>query len=447
MRRGKPEFIGGDGGLKLPSGPAAKLAGWGAITAVAVVALTLLYMLFCVYVGPSEWGVKVVRIGLNKGIQDIQYEAGFVFRLPFNQVYTLPRNTQVLEMTGFSPRQGANLYYDEVAKIQTSDGFYVDVDVSILYRIADPVEVVKVLGPGTRFIENGILPKAEPILKQTLGQLTTEEFYNSPLRVAKAELARDQLHEELSPRGLEIEHVLIRYFQYSDRIQENIEAKKLQDQLVFTNQSKRAAAEQQQILSRVQQRGEMEVEVTLEQGRAYSVQKSSEKELYVRKREAEADLLVQLAEAERERLRSAAMQIDGADRAVALQMASVLNGLEMVFLPAGGQGGLNPLDLATITALFGVEPGGQPIEGQVIQRAREELERQTVELIEAPDPVEVPAFDLNPEDDVAGTEDTAASMPLGAPNTTALRPAPGASAAEAETAAPAATAANVQENR
>jgi len=33
------------------------------------------------------------------------------------------------------------------------------------------------IGPETLFEDNGVIPKAEPALKETLGKLTTEEFY------------------------------------------------------------------------------------------------------------------------------------------------------------------------------------------------------------------------------------------------------------------------------
>ena len=117
-------------------------------------------------------------------------------------------------------------------------------DVSILYRIEDPYLVFTKIGPGELFISNGIVPKAEPALKATLGELTTEEFYNSPLRVQKTDMAREMLNRELNEKGLHIEHALVRYFKYSDEIQKNIEEKKLKDQLVFKNQAEgRAAAE------------------------------------------------------------------------------------------------------------------------------------------------------------------------------------------------------------
>ncbi len=72
---------------------------------------------------------------------------------------------------------------------------------------------------GDLFENNGIIPKAEPILKATLEELTTEDFYNSFLRVSQTEEAKRKFHE----KGLQVEQVLVRYFQYSEEIQKNID--------------------------------------------------------------------------------------------------------------------------------------------------------------------------------------------------------------------------------
>jgi len=93
----------------------------------------------------------------------------------------------------------------------------VDVDVSILYHIKDPYLAFTTIGPGRLFEDNGIIPKAEPALKETLGKLTTEEFYNSPMRVKKSEEARDQLNKELNSKGIQVDQVLVRYFKYSPK--------------------------------------------------------------------------------------------------------------------------------------------------------------------------------------------------------------------------------------
>jgi regulator of protease activity HflC (stomatin/prohibitin superfamily) len=270
----------------------------------------------------------------------------------------LPRDVQVLELTAFPTTAADTARKDRAAHIQTSDGFFVDVDTSILYRIEDPYLVFTKIGPGDLFEDNGIIPKAEPALKETLGKLTTEDFYNSPKRVAKTQEARDLLNQELNSKGIRVEHVLVRYFRYSQEIQKNIEEKKLKDQLVFTNQAAARAATEEAELKKITQEGRVIVDVELEKGRAYVTRKLAEKDLYVRTKKAEADLLVQLAEAEKVRLKNEALKGVGSERMVGLKMADAYKGLDMIILPSDGPAGVNPLDLDNALKLFDVRKGG-----------------------------------------------------------------------------------------
>ena len=372
QRRG-PEIVGeGPFEFKRPQLPALPTKVYGLFVGMFLVLAALLvpYFMFLEYVRPNEFGIKEIKIGVNRGIQEKVYGPGYVLVVPFMQmIHKLPQQMQVLELTSMfgsnetAARLSESVHHElKPAKIQTSDGFYVDVDVSILYRIVDPYLVVTTLGPGDRFLYQGILPKAEPILKQGLGRLTTEEFYNSPLRTERTELARAYLDEELRQWGMQVDHVLVRYFKYTDAIQENIEEKKLQDQLVFTNQSKGRAAAEEKNLNRVTMEGKMQIEITNQEGDAYRVRKEAERDLYVRTKRAEADLLVELAEAERTLLRNAAMQEQGSNRMVAMKMAEVLQGLQLIVLPTGGEHSFNPLDLNSVLATFGgVEESGAPL--------------------------------------------------------------------------------------
>jgi len=379
MPQGSPEFIGDskpkrkrDGNRPTLPPLGGRVIGCITPLLLLLILVTALYFMFLEYVRPYEYGIKEVQIGVDRGIQDDIYQPGYALVVPFAQImHKLPRHVQVLELTQVpSGKNGPTaayetryVHHDRPAKIQTSDGFYVDVDATILYRIEQPVTAFREFGPGLGYLYQGILPKAEPILKEALGELTTEEFYNAPVRVEKAELAQELLNEEMNPKGIVVEHVLIRYFKYSDAIQQNIEEKKLQDQLVFTNQSEQRAAEEQQNLSRVETEGQMLVEVTKEEGQAYRVEKEAEMDLYTRTRRAEADLLLELAEAEAARLRNEALEARGADRYVALEMADVLKGLEFIVVPVGGEGSLNPLELNGLMDTFGVldyDPGSAP---------------------------------------------------------------------------------------
>ncbi len=367
MTVNRPERIGPDGGglpkfamptFRLPS----RVKRWGIVAGVLLFLFLVVLNTCFTYVRPNEFGIKEVRIGMNRGIQNKAYPPGYAFQIPvFEKIHRFPRSVQVLELTDFPVAEaypGHTL--DNSAKIQTSDGFYVDVDVTILYRIVDPYLLLTTIGPGDQYIHQGLMPKAEPILKDALGKLNTEDFYDSPLRTEKAEEARVELDKELSSKGMKVDHVLVRYFAYSDEIQKNIEEKKLQDQLVFKNQSEKFAATEMAKVIQVKQEGEMAVKLAIEEGEAYRVTTRAESDLYKRTKEAEADLAVQLAEAEKTRMKNAAMMTLGSEKAVALKMAEVLEGLDAIVVPVGGTDGFNPLDLRQMTELFAA-PGAATI--------------------------------------------------------------------------------------
>lgn len=137
-----------------------------------VIALALVVMVYnsCLkYVEPNEFGIKQVKIGIgkNRGIQSSIYGTGLHFVIPVAEVmHYLPKDIQVLELTKYPKTASRYARQERAAHIQTSDGFFVDVDVSILYRISDPYKVFTIIGPGSLFEDNGIIPKAEPVLKE-----------------------------------------------------------------------------------------------------------------------------------------------------------------------------------------------------------------------------------------------------------------------------------------
>lgn len=347
--------------FKLPKGKGFKGRGLLIGLVLVVIGATLIYNMFFVYVKPGEVAIKEVKIGVTRGIQKTVYGPGLLFRKPFGMeiIHRFPRTLLVFEMTNYPDLPGIDRHphyrHDKAAHIQTSDGFFVDVDCTILYRITDPYKVITTIGPGKLYEDNGIIPKSEPVLKQALGQLTTEEFYNSPLRYSKTIIARDMLNAQLKDKGIEVEQVLVRYFHYSEEIQKNIEEKKLKDQLVFKNQAEARAATEEANLKRVVEEGEATVKVKIQEGQAYVTRKNAEKDLYSRKRRAEADLLIKLAQARRTDLKNKALRSVGSDRMVGLEMAKVLDGLDVVVLPSDGKGGYNPLNLRDSLDLFEVK--------------------------------------------------------------------------------------------
>ena len=304
------------------------------------------------YVEPNEVAIKQVKIGLNRGIQKQVYTTGLHFMIPgMHMFHVFPKDLQVFELTSIQT-SASSRFIDKSAHIQTSDGFFVDVDVSVIFRIEDPLKVIETIGPGELYFINGILPKTEPALKETLGTLTTEEFYNPYLRVEKMNEARDVLAAELKEKGISVEQVLVRYFKYSREIQRNIEEKKLKDQLIFKNRAEARAATQGAQLEKIIEEGEAIIKIELEKGNAYRITRKAEQELYARKKEAQGNLLVKKAEAYKTKLKNRALKGLGSENLVGLEMAKVLEGVQVIVLPSDGVHGVNPLNLEKTRVMF-----------------------------------------------------------------------------------------------
>ena len=328
----------------------------GVVFSVLAILVFMLNICF-VYIKPGEYGVKIKLWGGSAGIQEKLYSTGLHFVIPtMHVIERFPKNIQVIQLTNYKSyhKSYENVVIENAAHIQTYDGYFVDVGVSVLYHIEDPLKVIKSLGKKGIY-EQAIIPKVVPALKQTLGKLTTEEFYNSKLRTDQMKKAKELLSANLAEKGLDVDQVLIRYFVYSDEIQSNIEEKKLKDQLVFKNQAEAKAAKEAAELKKVSREGAANVAVILEKGKAYVTKKNAEKEAYVRKRKAEADLLIKLAEADKVRRRNTALRSGGSDKMVGLEMAKLLQGVDTIILPSDGRQGINPLDLRKTLSTFEVK--------------------------------------------------------------------------------------------
>lgn len=336
------------------------------IVTLVVVGTAFVYLTCTKYVRPDEWGVMQVDVGMGgmfgpRGIHTNLYGPGLHWQIPsFQKIHTFPRCVQVLTLKAQLSEQ--NDYTSKFTRetgpvhIQTSDGFYIDLDVSILYRIENPYLTITRLGAGKLYEDNGIIPKAEPTLKEIMGTLNPEDFFNSQLRVQKQEEARVALNRILSDKGINVEHVLVRYPKYHPAIQERIEGKNIQEQARFANIAKAAQSAAEAELKKVVQEGQAAVSIRLMTGSNYVTRKVAAMQSYQTMKQSDADTLVQKAEARKTELMNQAYQGVGSERVVAMEMAEVLNGLQYILVPAGGQNGFNPLDLDAVARAFQAQP-------------------------------------------------------------------------------------------
>jgi len=315
-----------------------------------------LYASCTTYIQPDQFAVKQVDVSVPfltgpQGIQTNIYDTGAYWLIPgCEKLITFPKSLRVITLHA-KPKQQEDevrekfVRFEDAAHIQTSDGFFINLDVSIFYRVVDPYKVVKEFGAGVLYEQNGLILQAEPTFKATMGTLTPEDFFNSKNRSAKQEEARDKFNEFLMPRGLRVDHVLIRYPQYHEAVQARIEARNIQEQTKLANIELAKLAQAQADLNEVTKQGEANLTIKIMEGSNYVSRLTAQMEAYQRIKQSEANKITALAEAEKQKMVNEAYEGIGAERLVGLEWAKVFSGLDTIVLQSGGDQGFNPLDL------------------------------------------------------------------------------------------------------
>jgi regulator of protease activity HflC (stomatin/prohibitin superfamily) len=293
----------------------------GAVLVVGVVG----YNSCTTYVRPGEAGVKQISYGMGKGIEPFVYGVGLHFVGLGERMHLFPTYLQILELTNSraeSMENGPGHRVTSEINIQTSEGYNVRVDATVLYRIA--------------------------------GELDAEDFYRGNKRMEKAREAQEALSTELADKGIEIVQVFVRRYVYDAPYQNAIEMRKIQDQTVYKNEAEAKAAIANAAKNKIIAEGAAAVQVELSRGEAEVKKLDAEADLYRRKKAADADLLVRLAEAKGTELQSQALRAAGAENLVGLRMAEALQGTQIIVLPSDGESGMNPLDLKSLLKRFDV---------------------------------------------------------------------------------------------
>jgi regulator of protease activity HflC (stomatin/prohibitin superfamily) len=307
------------------------------------------------YVPPNMIAVRQVYYGSSAGIKNEKLGPGLHFvAAGIERLHLFPADLQLVNFTDSPSEVSRAQRSSQSIKIQTSDGYNVQLDVSVIYRLEDPYKIFTEAGPGRAFEDRLVLPRVDRVLRKTLGELNSEEFYQGPSRIQKSELAQTMLATELKEYGIVVAGVLVRNYVYDQRYQQIIESRKIKDQTVFLRQAEAKAAVEQRKRDTAVAEGKANADVELERGKAEVQKLHAQADLYRRKKGAEGKLLVDLAEAKGTGLENTALQGAGAENMVGLKMADVLKGLRAVVLTSDGANGLNPLDLQSLLKKFEV---------------------------------------------------------------------------------------------
>jgi regulator of protease activity HflC (stomatin/prohibitin superfamily) len=296
-----------------------------------------------------------VYYGSQAGIRNESYGPGLHFVISgVERLHLFPHDLQVINFSDSQSEVSNDFRSAPSIKIQTSDGYNVQLDVTVLYRLADAYKIFVEAGPGKAFEDRLVIPRADRILRKTLGELNSEEFYQGPKRIDKAKAAHDQLVTEVSGYGIQIDAVLVRGYTYDGKYQQLIEGRKIKDQTVFLRQAEAKAAIEQRKRDTIVAEGKAAQETELSRGLAEVEKLRAQADLYQRRRAAEGKLLVELADAKGTALENTALQGVGSENLVGLKMAESLRGLKVLVLPSDGKDGTNPLDVGALLRKFQV---------------------------------------------------------------------------------------------
>jgi regulator of protease activity HflC (stomatin/prohibitin superfamily) len=308
------------------------------------------------YIPPNMVGVRQVYYGGKAGIRHEIHGPGLHFvAAGIERLHLFPHDLQVINFSDSQSEVSQEFRAVPSIKIQTSDGYNVQLDITVLYRLTDPYMVFVEAGPGKAFEDRLVIPRVDRILRKTLGELNSEQFYQGPKRIEKAKAAHDQLVTEVAGYGIHIDGVLVRGYVYDGKYQQLIEGRKIKDQTVFLRQAEAKAAIEQRKRDTIVAEGKAAQETELSRGRAEVEKLRAQADLYQRRRAAEGKLLVELADAKGTGLENTALQGVGSENLVGLKMAEALRGVKVMVLPSDGKEGTNPLDVAGLLRKFQVK--------------------------------------------------------------------------------------------
>lgn len=313
----------------------------------------------------EQVGIKLNKI--NGEMQVIQKSGAYFYNGITEEFYVLDKTIQTLEMTA-DPTRGDRLNRDNL-KIKTIDGSDVYVDLKIQYRM-DPnmAEVVIVTsGPGEQFTEKWARDYMRALCRDRLGELTTEEFYDSSARMMKIEAAKREANERLKDFGIIVDSVVMptRPRFYSE-YEEMIKRKKLADQAVREEASKALAAQQRQERLKIEEETRKQVAVEEFAGKM-------ERKLIDAKAEAAKMVQESRAYAQEQRIGAAAyvarVRLDAeaelyknekASEGIRAVKQAEAEGVAALCTALSGDGGRNMVMLEYAKKLAEVEVNGQP---------------------------------------------------------------------------------------
>ena len=318
-----------------------------------VVALLLVYSSCTARVLPNQWGVEQHQFGAKVGIGDTAYGPGLYFTPPGTTMHTFSREIHIVEASydreeslkkapDTRTRQAVAAYFEERQKVlggetdrvvdalnvQTSDGYAVLADVSLLYAISDPVKVARDFGWGNLYVDAFVLNTFRNGVLTTLGKMNAESFYDEKARIQAVAEAEELLRQRFRERGFEVHLLLLRNYRYAPSYEKSLHDKKVAVQLAVKNEKERLVNEEKAKLQQIEAQGNARITIAESEVNAQIARIQAEAQLYGAQIHAQADREIKVAEAEAKRLKAEALSEAGSRYVVGLETAKMFDSIQ-----------------------------------------------------------------------------------------------------------------------
>jgi regulator of protease activity HflC (stomatin/prohibitin superfamily) len=314
---------------------------------LGVAALLAVFVFSCTAtVRPYEFGVEQHRFGSKTGVGDEVFGPGLYFIGPGTTMNIFPRGIHVLESTrksrGPSGAGASREYIERRSRdlgsetyrvvdsldIQTSDGYSVNADVTLLYSISDPVRIARDFGWGGLYVDAFVINTFRNGILATLGKLNAESFYDEQLRIAAVKEAEQFVRERFEARGFKVAKLLLRSYEYSPTYEKSLHDKKLAVQLAEKNRKESLVNDERAKLKQIESKGNATITIAESEVQSRIAKLRAEADLYSAQVHAKADQEVGLAQAEGKRLKADALNHPGARYVMALETAKMFDGVQ-----------------------------------------------------------------------------------------------------------------------
>jgi regulator of protease activity HflC (stomatin/prohibitin superfamily) len=312
--------------------------------------VTFLYGSCTARVGPSELGVMQRRYATSENIEDRVYGPGLYFVGPGMALHAFPRSVHILEASDERLESRARaessgraskveayfarrtqLLGDETHRtvdpltVQTSDGYSVSADVTLLYSVQNPVQVAREFGLGQGYVDSFVVNTFRNGVLSTLGKLNAESFFHEEERIRTLGEAEALLRERFAARGFRVERLLMGGYSYAPNYEKSLHDKKVAVQLTVKNRKEGLVNEERAKLQQLDSKGTADITIAESQVAAEISKLLSEAELHASETRAKADREFGLAQAEAKRLKADALNAAGGRYVVALETAKMFD--------------------------------------------------------------------------------------------------------------------------